>query len=807
MRPTRLELAGFGSFREPTIVDLAGADLFVLVGPTGAGKSTIIDALVFALYGSVPRYGDRRLVAPVINQGRVEAKVRLDFVVDDVAYTAVRVVRRTATGATTKEARLESGARILAGNEKELTEQVERLTGLSFNHFTRCVVLPQGAFAEFLHAKPSERQSLLVELLGIDVYRRIGRRAREQAKIAADRVAHARKRLDGELAGATTEALDAAQRRVDTLAALQRRVAETQPELERLREEGGARRAAATDARARRALVDGLAVPAGATELSRRLHDAAQAQADAAAAFDKAEQQRQAAEESRAALPDSAIVAELQRLVAERDGCFAQLDPAARALEAAATAHRAAAQEHTQAQNAVAAARAALERARHDNLARTLSVGLSHGDPCPVCARPLENLVDHGDAGDLERAQHAHDAADRRLTACADAVQQAAAELVRRQAANDMAVTRHDELVTRVDGLLADHGSTQGSTQSLTLDDLPRVAASVAQADRELAAARDDERAARRALRSGEHAHQQLDGQRRQAWTQFDSARDRLATLSPPPVQRDDLAEAWTQLLEWAGERKPALQHAADDAQAAVEQVADQWRQLNGALIEACRAAEVPVERNDPLSACVAALERARAGHAAIARAIATAASLRAEAAEDAALADAAARLGQQLGANRFEQWLLNQALAQLVTDASTRLRELSSHAYSLEVDESGGFQVIDHHNADELRSARTLSGGETFLASLALALSLADHVAQLAAGTSARLDALLLDEGFGTLDSDTLDVVAAALEELGARGRTVGLVTHVRELAERMPVRFEVRRTAETSTVERLEQ
>jgi exonuclease SbcC len=134
-------------------------------------------------------------------------------------------------------------------------------------------------------------------------------------------------------------------------------------------------------------------------------------------------------------------------------------------------------------------------------------------------------------------------------------------------------------------------------------------------------------------------------------------------------------------------------------------------------------------------------------------------------------------------------------------------LRELSSKAYSLDIDEVGNFQVTDHRNADEPRSARTLSGGETFLASLALALSLADHVAELATGTSAHLDALFLDEGFGTLDSDTLDVVAAALEELGASGRTVGLVSHVRELAERMPVRFEVRRTADTSTVERIEQ
>jgi exonuclease SbcC len=72
-------------------------------------------------------------------------------------------------------------------------------------------------------------------------------------------------------------------------------------------------------------------------------------------------------------------------------------------------------------------------------------------------------------------------------------------------------------------------------------------------------------------------------------------------------------------------------------------------------------------------------------------------------------------------------------------------------------------------------------------------------------AGGGTRLDALFLDEGFGTLDAETLDVVASAIEELGARGRMVGLVTHVRDLAERVPVRYEVRKIGTTSTIERV--
>ncbi len=116
MRPIRLELEGFTAYREYTVLDFDGADLFVLTGPTGSGKSSIIDAITFALYGSVPRYQNPNLVHPVISQGKVEARVRFDFAIAERVYTAVRVVRKTARGgATTKEARLETDGRLVAG--------------------------------------------------------------------------------------------------------------------------------------------------------------------------------------------------------------------------------------------------------------------------------------------------------------------------------------------------------------------------------------------------------------------------------------------------------------------------------------------------------------------------------------------------------------------------------------------------------------------------------------------------------------------------------------------------------------------
>ncbi|MGH8932937.1 MAG: AAA family ATPase, partial [Egibacteraceae bacterium] len=205
MRPTKLELSGFTAFRDAEMVDFADADLFALVGPTGAGKTSIIDALCFALYGSVPRL-DKRAVAPVISVGKREARVRFDFTIDGRAYTASRVVRRSGQGASTAEARLEHAGEVIAGDAEGVTKAVTELVGLTFDQFTTCVVLPQGDFARFLRDTPKGRQELLVRLLDLDVYRRMAQAANQRAATCAALAQAASEQL-ASLDGATQQAV------------------------------------------------------------------------------------------------------------------------------------------------------------------------------------------------------------------------------------------------------------------------------------------------------------------------------------------------------------------------------------------------------------------------------------------------------------------------------------------------------------------------------------------------------------------------------------------------------------------------
>jgi exonuclease SbcC len=152
--------------------------------------------------------------------------------------------------------------------------------------------------------------------------------------------------------------------------------------------------------------------------------------------------------------------------------------------------------------------------------------------------------------------------------------------------------------------------------------------------------------------------------------------------------------------------------------------------------------------------------------------------------------------LALELRSDRFQAFLLQQTFQELVSGASVRLWDLTKR-YRFDW-QNEAFYVVDHDNARQLRSADTLSGGETFLASLALALQLSEQV-QKAAGAT-KLDSLFIDEGFGTLDPEALDAAASAIESLPVGGRMVGIISHIEELSLRLPARVRVRRTPDGS-------
>ena len=147
-------------------------------------------------------------------------------------------------------------------------------------------------------------------------------------------------------------------------------------------------------------------------------------------------------------------------------------------------------------------------------------------------------------------------------------------------------------------------------------------------------------------------------------------------------------------------------------------------------------------------------------------------------------------RLYEVMPRNELRDFALEIMFKQMGGLANLQLDYLTSERYQLKVESIGDLTVIDRWNANEERPVETLSGGESFLTSLALALALAD----LSRGR-AQLHSLFLDEGFGTLDTETLDTAIAALEGLRMQGRSIFLISHVQELTRRIPVKINIRK------------
>lgn len=143
------------------------------------------------------------------------------------------------------------------------------------------------------------------------------------------------------------------------------------------------------------------------------------------------------------------------------------------------------------------------------------------------------------------------------------------------------------------------------------------------------------------------------------------------------------------------------------------------------------------------------------------------------------------------VGANKFVEFVAIRQLQYIVREASKRLMEITNNRYQLELDSQGEFVICDNYNGGVRRDCNTLSGGETFLTSLSLALALSS---QIQLKRSSNMEFFFLDEGFGTLDANLLDIVMSSLEQLRQENLIVGIISHVEELKDRVPVKLMVK-------------
>ena len=893
MRPLRLELAGFGSFVEPAQIEFSDAELFAITGPTGSGKTTILDAMTFALYGETPRMGRKGLKA-LLSPGVNKAAVQLTFRLGAEVWRVTRVI----AGKT--EARLERqmGAdwQLSSASEKikALNEAVEKLLGLDYEAFTRAIMLPQGQFDAFLKGDGKDRRELLFSLYGLEELATLRERAMTRLAGLREELAAAEATLQ-HLEGVSEEALAQAR---EELERLKREEKETSAELSRLERElrkleGLAdlwrekqeleRRAAALTAEAERmAEVEGWLERARAAEQAlpevdklamarkrlaaaendliekkntydkvktewEKLHerfdeDEYERLKSAVAAlplleakvrtlkalgeapegtevedydeetYRRLEKQLRSAEERRKALD------EVKRLRKREAELKTRIDELQEGLKAATKRQEELKTAGVQLKEKLDETKKRLEDARRSANVASFRHLLKPGEPCPLCGQIVHELPRKAE-NPLAGLEAEAERLNAQLEEMRGAWREAGGEIKgMRERLNDLRkqLAEVEQDRERAESRAGERGAADEEQISARLAAMRRgLAAEIAgktngQEPAEYA------RRLRDRLAGMERVKQQLGklaAELERSAADLQAAKARREALAESLVPLEESVNALLARLgfENAAEAQKARRSAEEIA--GLEERLKRWRDEKAYLKQRREELERELAGKQEVSGQeLAAKKELRAELAAKRQSLSERLGALQEKADrlerDLAAKRAAAKkaagmvaqvgvweqLAEDLKGHKFPDYLLNRLQLDMLARASELLFTLSQQRYRFHL--VGGVYHVEDLWTGVTRPAKTLSGGETFLASLSLALSLSEHLSR------GRLGALFLDEGFGTLDAEALELAAEVLEALPTQGRMVGVVTHVTELAQRMPLRLVVEKTPQGSRV-----
>ena len=922
MRPLRLTLSAFGPYAAQTTLDLeklGKGGLYLITGDTGAGKTTIFDAITYALYDhSSSGIREGSMLRCKYADDKTPTFVELEFEVHGVRYTVRRnpEYQRPKTrgeGMTTEKADATltyPDDRPPVTKAKDVTAAVQEIIGLDYNQFSQIVLIAQGQFTKLLNASTEERSRIFRKLFRTQRYAQLQERLQAEAAALNQQRTAQNAKLDSLLGGLQfspedpdAEALRAlcaqtvpetALTLLDALTARQAAALEeagtalqtTEAQLDKVQQQLGAaaqaqRLAQQLTARQAELAAAKPALDAARAEAGRHAGDAAQLDAltaqvtqaqSALAAYDaldalcrqqteardaarlaaaQAQKRRTqldslnaaltAAETELAALADadtrllalqnrSAQLAQRGETLTKLEQRLADCQRQAKAAHKAQENYRAAAA----AQDEARTRQNTLERAFLDAQAGLLAEGLTEGAPCPVCGsthHPARALLPHTapTQAQVEAARQAAAEADRQAQNVSAAAQSALA------AANEAKTSLRRDAET----LLPERFTTPEGTVPLTFALMTNV---LAEENTALQAAQTDCKAQCRQADADCRRKAQLEADRQAKTRQRPTLEQAAAEADRSAAAQNASADA---LEGQIAERRAALPYSRRaDAQAALDKLeadrstlrtgmdtaqrklkqAEQTVAAAEAAVEALTAQqtaaqkELPARSAEELTAqqteLTAARETLRSREKQLSAQLLpnrkTAAQYRA-AAEARQMLESrwqwvsalAATAGGTLTSKqkiKLEAYIQMNYLDRILRYANTRLMQMTAGQYELERigaenqrSQSGlDLGVIDHYNGTR-RSVKTLSGGESFKASLALALGLSDEVQSSAGGI--RLDTLFLDEGFGSLDEESLELAIRVLSGLTEGDRLVGIISHVGALKDRIDRQVVVRK------------
>ena len=898
MRPINLTLSAFGPYVNEVSVDmdrLGETGVYLITGDTGAGKTTIFDAICFALYGTAS--GDNRtkqMLRSKYADATTPTFVDMTFEYRGDVYRIRRNpeyerLKARGEGTTTEGADAQfyyPDGRVVAGYEKA-TKAACELVGLDAKQFSRIAMLAQGDFQKLLNANTEERTEIFRKIFDTVPYKKLQERLGEQANelrnefrtlsqsilqylsdVTFDEGHPLTLQLDEARQGESVQVLDAALPIVEgmltadseALAALEEKLKQTDSLLEGLagriataeklcevgrrleRNKVGLQAAlplleqasAALKAESERApererltaqigaLCDRLPeydALEGLTEQGKRIS------AEVKIKIERSEQLKARAEGQKQALAQARKEVEylanseaqrqtainLQEKNALRLTRLCDIEKMLEADQKAQLDYQRAAGEYqasSEESERLRAQYARLERAFLDGQAGVLASRLREGEPCAVCGsvhHPAPAVMCQ-DAPSEETLRQYKEKSDAATALCVKqssfageckAAAEKTAQVVRKAFADEFGegveIATHqvaaaikqaerdaDTLAAQIEELNA-----QCERRRLLSEQIPTL-----EAEQEAVA---NEQASLTAEIAAEQ--ERVDALRRQyvetiGRLEYKSKQQAQDAVSAKQREKSELEQAFLQAQE--AEQKAAtevreLQAAisADEAvlrEASVEELAPLKAQYDALAAEKRADTDTANALRVRLSANGTAMNNILSGRAGLSAVE-----------EKLKWADALARTanGTMTGKERFqfETYIQISYFDRVIASANLRLRTMTGGQYELvraetadNIRSKSGLElnVIDHYNGSQ-RSVRSLSGGESFKASLALALGLSDVVQSTAGGI--QLDAMFIDEGFGSLDEESLEQAMAVLGDLSTGNRLIGIISHVGEL------------------------
>lgn len=911
MKPVKLTIEGINSFTDAQTLDFEAVgrnNLFCISGKTGAGKTTIFDSIMFALYGK----SGKGNLADVVNLSRMSARVVFDFTANGDMYSVERTIKcraeKDSDGKPTDK-RTANGDCMLYKNGaphakgEEATACLKEIIGLEADEFKNVYLLEQGEYAKFLKKPSGQQKETVGKIFSLmrfwDVHKLSGEHKREQEKNASDAEVRMRdlgdvspaKLNDGkkELAAlrakttalkkeheAKRAALDGMNKARDEFISAREKqnavknltlqsdeakkaqyVAQTElgefeksvdpnaeKQLAELRAKMnelsalnlldkeysaivdaiGTKKAeldekkirAAELGSARRELNDKKASADG--EYAARLDEfgrTAAGIADKSDALSKATAALGGASADGAALSDiiywlqtdknnydmlaqtrAKQAAELNDVQAKCDGALKVIERYENEYKTLCEQTRAAAEDEERAQKAYAAAQL-------NSHAAAIRAELHDGDTCPVCGAPYsEHEVTADDDVDKRKAER-----DRAVIALKSATERAA-ECEKHL---DREKTGYERAVAERDKIKAELASTETAmTQTKVVPEIysamfevlgkarsaaanvAELAERIAESEPLIAALDAEQKATERAIAEAEQKAAEYKAKLGENCGKTDAQKAAVA----------DRITEYEKAAELAENKRKALKARADAATAAVETVErslaaarqacpvdmppfdeddynakkEEAERINNHIVENEKDIAVKeVEIKDLAEKCerLANLESERSGY--IKR------------------ADNYGHIYELTKNKAMLEYVAAEYIAEFTAIASEILNDVSGGKYTMMYDRDDGFIVYDYLNGGKSRKTDTLSGGELFLASLAVAIAIARTQSR---GNNAFF---FLDEGFGTLDEELIDVVYGALESLST-DCLVGVITHAEALISRMPSCVEVISATDTT-------